>query len=101
MTNRRCPPRTSWWGPKINSNSERLDEHVFIRHGADVFPDVPRTFAGLKAWLSEHAVEGIVFWRSKAADCEKCKIRRDDFGLSWVGSMRSRARGKRNRGVMQ
>ena len=67
-------------GPKVNGNHEHLDSHLLIRHGADVLDDVPRDFAGLKAWLGAHRIEGVVFHHP---DGRMSKIRRDDFGLEW------------------
>lgn len=70
-------------GPKINSNRERLDRHILFRHGAEVLPDAPRTFQALEEYLGAHNMEGIVFWRSQNQDCDKCKIRRNDYKLEW------------------
>lgn len=66
-------------GPAVNGNPEHLKAHILIRHGLQVvFPE--RTFDGLKQWLEDHEVEGIVFKRRNG---EMCKIRRRDYGLQW------------------
>lgn len=66
-------------GPKINGNAEGLAEHVLFRHGAD-FLHAPTDYDGLKAWFTEHVIEGIVFWANGAP---VAKIKRRDFGLPW------------------
>jgi hypothetical protein len=67
-------------GPRINGNPEKLADHQFIRHGSVIYDDVPRDFAGLKAWLVAHVTEGIV-WHGPAG--RFAKIKRRDFGLPW------------------
>ncbi|MCB0042957.1 MAG: hypothetical protein KDE23_24895 [Caldilinea sp.] len=67
-------------GPKI-AKSEGLDYHVMFRHGSEVIIDLnDRSFDGLRNWLENHRVEGIVFWY---AGEPRCKVRRHDFGLEW------------------
>lgn len=70
-------------GPRINTNHEHEETHRFIRHGCDILEQVPRSIAGIRAYLELAEIEGIVFWRSTDPDCEKVKIRRDDFGFAW------------------
>jgi hypothetical protein len=73
-------------GPKVQGNPYRLTKHHLERHGASVFiPDVPRTFHDLRLWLANHpSVEGIVWWRDLVdVDCDKVKLKRRDYGLSW------------------
>jgi hypothetical protein len=68
-------------GPKINRNTSRFPNHVLIRHTtAAAFPDAPRDFEGLRTWLTEHTVEGLV-WHHP--DGRMAKIKRRDFGLRW------------------
>jgi hypothetical protein len=66
-------------GPKVQGNPYHLEVHKLIRHGADLI-DAPRDFDGLRVWLSEHTIEGIV-WHHP--DGRMAKIKRRDFGLSW------------------
>jgi hypothetical protein len=49
-------------------------------HGAEVIRECPRTFEGLRDYLREHKIEGIVFWKDGEP---KCKIKRSDFGFKW------------------
>ena len=49
------------------------------RHGIDEI-SVPRTYEGVKRFLTENEIEGIVFWLNGAP---VCKIKRTDFGLPW------------------
>jgi hypothetical protein len=65
-------------GPKINGNPERMDKHRLARHGTYEIPNAPRTFNGLRAWLDEQDIEGIVWHHS---DGRMVKIKKKDFGL--------------------
>lgn len=68
-------------GPKVQGNPEGRDYHELIRHGhnlAGEIDNVPRTFDGLRDWLSQHDVEGIVFHHP---DGRMAKIKKRDFGL--------------------
>lgn len=66
-------------GPKVNGNPHNMSEHRLVKHGRTVL-EVERTFDGVKKYLEEHEIEGIVFW----LDGEPvCKIKRSDFGLKW------------------
>lgn len=66
-------------GPHFNGNMYKLDEDTLVKHGIHKI-DVPRTFEGIKKYLEEHYIEGIVFWLDGEP---KCKIKRSDFGFSW------------------
>ena len=66
-------------GPHFQGNPYGLEEDTLVYHGVEVI-DVPRTFDGIKHYLTEHEIEGIVFWRD---DVPMCKIKRSDFGLPW------------------
>jgi hypothetical protein len=81
-------------GPNIQGNALGLEKHLCLPFNmrAPVFGDVPRTYAGLQAWLEHaeslfspgHLAEGIVFHHP---DGRRAKIKRRDF-----------FRGKRNSG---
>ena len=66
-------------GPHFNGNMYKLYYDTLIKHGLQVI-DVPRTFEGIRDYLKEHYIEGIVFWLDGEP---KCKIKRSDFGFSW------------------
>lgn len=71
-------------GPKVQGNAEHFDRHVLLLHVSDVLPDVPRDFAGIRAYLAAHEIEGIVWWLDLTdPDCDKAKIKRKDFKLPW------------------
>lgn len=75
-------------GPRINGNPEGLASHQLVRHGADVLLDAPRDWDGLRVFLDQNRIEGIVFHHS---DGRMAKIRRDDFGFEWKpGTRKSR-----------
>lgn len=67
-------------GPKLQTNPEGFATHVLIPHGQEVLKDVPLTFVGLKEYLKDRRIEGIV-WRNAAGDM--AKIKRTDFGWPW------------------
>ena len=50
-----------------------------VKHGTIII-DVERTFDGIKKYLSDHYIEGIVFWLDGEP---RCKIKRSDFGFEW------------------
>lgn len=66
-------------GPHFNGNPYGLWEDTLVKHG--IFElDVPRTFEGIREYLKNHNIEGIVFWLDGEP---KCKIKRSDFGFDW------------------
>lgn len=50
-----------------------------FKHGEKII-EAERTFEGIKKYLSEHEIEGIVFWKD---GIPQCKIKRSDFGFEW------------------
>jgi hypothetical protein len=67
-------------GPHIQGNPYEMDRHILVRHGKDIAPNCPCDFEGIKAYLRENEIEGVVFWK----DGEPlCKIKRTDFGYRW------------------
>lgn len=66
-------------GKHFNGNPYGLCDDILEQHGV-MKVEVERTFIGVKRYLEEHYIEGLVFW----LDGEPvCKIKRSDFGLSW------------------
>ena len=67
-------------GPCVGGNPEGISEHVFIPHGLRTwqYPDAPRTFAGLREWLSSRDIEGVVFHHP---DGRMAKVKKGDLGL--------------------
>lgn len=66
-------------GPHFQGNPYGLSDDILERHGVKVI-EVERTFKGIKKYLEEHYIEGIVFWKDGEP---KCKIKRSDFGFKW------------------
>lgn len=66
-------------GKHFNSNPYGLCDDILERHGVKKV-DVERTFDGIKKYLEENYIEGLVFWLN---DEPVCKIKRSDFGLPW------------------
>ena len=67
-------------GPHFQKNPYRLSEDTLIRHGSAEINLTDRSFEGIRAYLSNHSIEGIVFWKD---DEPRCKIKRKDFGFKW------------------
>ena len=44
-------------------------------------------YEGIKQYLEEHYIEGIVFYRGNG---EMCKIKRSDFGFEWNRKKKSK-----------
>ena len=69
-------------GKHFNGNPYNLDYDTLIPHGVDIIDtiEVERTFGGIRKYLEENYIEGIVFWKDGEP---KCKIKRSDFGFEW------------------
>ncbi len=67
-------------GPKINGNKEGFEEHILLKHADSIITGAPITFDGLKVWLAEFDIEGIV-WHHP--DGRMVKIKKKDFGYKW------------------
>ncbi len=66
-------------GPKIQGNPEQLPTHQLLSHdNAKQFPIIPRTFNGLKDFLKDMDIEGLVFHHP---DGRMAKITKTFFGL--------------------
>lgn len=70
-------------GPHFQGNPYDLDRDYTLFHGSKKITDCPRTFEGIRDYLENHYIEGIVFWYNGEP---VCKIKRVDFGFEWNGS---------------
>ena len=68
-------------GKHINGNPYNLDIDILEKHGKRILENVPREYEGIKQYLENHYIEGIVFYRGNG---EMCKIKRSDFGLNGI-----------------
>lgn len=66
-------------GVHFQGNPYKLETDHLVRHGEEEMY-VDRTFEGIKEYLEEFEIEGIVFWLNGVP---VCKIKRSDFGLPW------------------
>ena len=66
-------------GPHFQGNPYNLKSDLLVRHGLVVL-NVERSFEGIKKYLEENEIEGIVFWKDGEP---QCKIKRSDFGFKW------------------
>lgn len=66
-------------GPKVQGNPENYQFHELVAHrNLQLNEDVPRTFDGLREWLTGRDIEGLVFHHP---DGRMGKIKLRDFGL--------------------
>jgi len=65
-------------GPKVQSNPEHFEQHVLVPHGVEGLEECERTFKGIRAFLEDKDIEGIV-WHH--ADGRMAKIKLKDYGL--------------------
>lgn len=79
-------------GPHFNNNPYDLDKDTLVRHGSTLLY-VPRSFDGIKQYLTDNEIEGIVFWRNGEP---QCKIKRTDFGLEWPIGKNVKKKGENN-----
>lgn len=66
-------------GVHFQGNPYGLCDDILERHGVKHI-EVERSFEGIKKYLEENNIEGIVFWLDGEP---KCKIKRSDFGFNW------------------
>ena len=66
-------------GVHFQGNPYKLVKDMLVSHGKAIVY-IPRTFEGIKQYLADHYIEGIVFWLDGEP---KCKIKRSDFGYTW------------------
>lgn len=66
-------------GRCFQNNPYNFTSNKLIKHGKEIV-EVERTFEGIKKYLSEHEIEGLVFWKDGSP---QCKIKRSDFGFEW------------------
>ena len=66
-------------GVHFQGNPYNLEYDRLLRHGKDVV-EVERTFEGIKKFLQNNKIEGLVFWLNGEP---MCKIKRSDFGFPW------------------
>lgn len=66
-------------GPHFQGNPYHLENETLWRHG-EMKINVERSFDGIRDFLQNHNIEGIVFWKDGEP---QCKIKRSDFGYKW------------------
>lgn len=75
-------------GEHIKGNPEKVESgDILMPHDFMSLGDVPRDFDGIKSYLNDNYMEGIVFHRDNG---DMCKIKRTDFHFLWNGSYSSR-----------
>lgn len=66
-------------GEHFQGNPYKLGRDILLPHGKDIV-QVKRSFEGIREFLRDNEVEGLVFWKDGEP---RCKIKRSDFGLEW------------------
>ena len=76
-------------GVHFQGNPYNMNNDILVRHGADIIPKsrFTRSFDGIKEFLKDTYIEGIVFWKENEP---RCKIKRSDFGFLWNPPNRSK-----------
>lgn len=68
-------------GKHFNGNPYGWGDDILIPHGdMEINRNLTTTFNGIKKFLEENYIEGIVFWLNGEP---MCKIKRSDFGFEW------------------
>lgn len=49
-------------GPHFRNNPYGLEKDILIKHGEHILEDIPRSFEGIREYLKNNYIEGIVFW---------------------------------------
>lgn len=57
-------------GPHFQGNPYELEHDTLRPHGEDICNDCPRTFEGIRNYLRENEIEGIVFWKDGEPGCK-------------------------------
>ena len=66
-------------GVHFNNNPHHVNYDTLIPHGIHEI-EVERSFDGIREYLKDNYIEGIVFWKNGKP---QCKIKRSDFGFPW------------------
>ena len=67
-------------GKHFQGNPYSLKKDTLYKHGTETIELDEFSFEGIRKYLEENYIEGIVFWYN---DKPLCKIKRKDFGLKW------------------
>jgi hypothetical protein len=71
-------------GPKVQGGIEGRVKHCLQNHNeARTYPLAPRTFDGIRQFLADNEIEGLVWHHD---DGRMAKIKRRDFGIKWMGA---------------
>lgn len=66
-------------GPHFQGNPYNMFDDLLEKHG-EIVVEVERSFEGIRKYLEDNCIEGLVFWKDGSP---QCKIKRSDFGFSW------------------
>tara|TARA_Y100000310_G_C20622764_1_gene784249 strand:+ start:589 stop:1380 length:792 start_codon:yes stop_codon:yes gene_type:complete len=69
-------------GERVLKNSENITGHQLIKHGCEVLELIDFSFDGIRQFLIDTDIEGIVFHHKRYN--KMCKIRKSDFGIKRI-----------------
>lgn len=67
-------------GKHFQGNPYKIEGDILVKHGTVILKDFPRDFEGMREYLHNTIIEGVVFWKDEKP---QCKIKRSDFGYNW------------------
>ena len=67
-------------GLHFQGNPYKMSFDMLEPHGLRIIKGLDRSFDGIRSYLEDNEIEGIVFYRD---DQPMCKIKRSDFGIPW------------------
>lgn len=80
-------------GKHFQGNPYNLDFDILVPHGSIILRtnacEEVITFEGIKKFLTDNYIEGLVYW-DISNNKPVCKIKRTDFGLEWNGKSTKR-----------
>lgn len=65
-------------GEKVQGNPEAIIGHILVPHGKELLEDAPRDFEGIKEYLRNKNIEGIVWHHPTGA---MVKVKKKDYGM--------------------
>ncbi len=68
-------------GRCMRKNPENVKGFSLVKHGSEIYVIVDKSFEGIKKFLEEAFIEGIVFHHK--TDGRMCKIKRSNFKIDW------------------
>lgn len=68
-------------GRCMRKNPENINGFCLVKHGSEILELNDFSYEGIKKFLEDNFIEGIVFHHK--TDGRMCKIKRSNFGINW------------------